>query len=129
MGGGGGGGIELGAVNTVSMLATGQILADGGRGQSIASSSIANGGGGGAGGGILMHGLNVSQTGLLSAKGGNGGAQQSSGGLNQAEAVVAAGLCLCMAMVDRLRTQALRTSPEAQLEQGPTSHSPAPRAM
>lgn len=74
MGGGGGGGIELGAVGTVSISLSGQILADGGKGQSISSSSLTPaGGGGGAGGGILVHGLHVIHNGLLSARGGNGG--------------------------------------------------------
>ncbi len=73
-GGGGGGGIELGANGTITVGATGQVLADGGDGADGIAILHVGSGGGGAGGGIMVHATNVSQHGLLSVKGGNAGA-------------------------------------------------------
>jgi hypothetical protein len=80
-GGGGGGGIELGASSTLTIAATGQVLANGGDGADGAN--LAGGSGaGGAGGGILVHATNVSHAGVLVANGGSGGpnAGRSGGG-------------------------------------------------
>lgn len=78
MGGGGGGGVELGAVGTVTISVTGQVLANGGKGTN--STNTTTGGAGGAGGGILIHGQNIAQAGILSAKGGDGGQNSGGGG-------------------------------------------------
>jgi Ca2+-binding RTX toxin-like protein len=78
LGGSGGGGIELGASNTVVIASTGQVLADGSNGRD--GFLGATGGGGGAGGNILIHATNVHNAGLLSAKGGAGGAGIHTGG-------------------------------------------------
>ena len=78
LGGAGGGGIELGAANSVIISSTGQVLANGSNGRD--GFLGATGGGGGGGGNILVHGTNVANSGLLSAKGGNGGTGIHTGG-------------------------------------------------
>jgi hypothetical protein len=77
-GGDGGGGIELGALGNILIDSSAAILVDGGEGELRAGNDA--GGGGGAGGGILIHGLDVTIHGKLSANGGNGGPHVQSGG-------------------------------------------------
>jgi uncharacterized delta-60 repeat protein len=81
VGGSGGGGIELGAANKITITSTGQVLADGGNGDTGTSVVISGtGGGGGGAGNILLHGTSIEHAGLLSAKGGNGGGGIHTGG-------------------------------------------------
>jgi hypothetical protein len=68
-GGGGGGAIGLFG-STVTIPASGQVLANGGNG-AVGGFGAS---GGGSGGGILVHGNTVNVAGLLSAAGGQGGA-------------------------------------------------------
>jgi uncharacterized delta-60 repeat protein len=79
-GGGGGGGIELGAVGVITVASGAQVLANGGEGQGIPTTSMQGAGGGGAGGGILLHATSVNQHGTLQADGGNGGGPSRNGG-------------------------------------------------
>jgi uncharacterized delta-60 repeat protein len=81
LGGSGGGGIELGAANRVIISSTGQVLANGSDGRSgNAAIFPGTGGGGGGGGNILVHAINITNSGLLSAKGGKGGDGIHTGG-------------------------------------------------
>lgn len=75
-GGGGGGGIELGAAGDVIVESTGSVLANGGDGQFV--TGVAYSGAGGSGGGILIHALNVTVNGTLSAEGGDATANAAS---------------------------------------------------
>jgi len=68
LGGGGGGAIEIGAVQGITI--GGSILANGGNGGSIVADS--SGGGGGSGGGIFIHGSSLNLTGALNTVGGAG---------------------------------------------------------
>ena len=54
-------------MGSIEITVTGQVLANGGN-SNILPFGGASGGGGGAGGGILLHGTNVTQNGLLSAR-------------------------------------------------------------
>jgi len=72
LGGGGGGAIEIGAVQGITI--GGSILANGGNGGPSVSDS--SGGGGGSGGGIFIHGSSLNLAGTFNAVGGaaDGGA-------------------------------------------------------
>lgn len=76
-GGAGGGGVEIGALGTITVTSSGSILADGSVGYLGGSGA---GGGGGGGGGILVHATNIAQNGKLSANGGDGGKPGTRGG-------------------------------------------------
>lgn len=75
-GGGGGGGIELNA-SSLTISATGSVLANGGNG---AAATAGGGSGGGAGGGILLAANTLDVTGTVHANGGAGGDGGTYGG-------------------------------------------------
>jgi hypothetical protein len=76
----GGGAVELGAANMLTLASSASILADGGAG--IASSNGTLGFGAGSGGGILLHAANVSlsPSASLAVRGGAGGNANTSAG-------------------------------------------------
>ncbi|MEX0611541.1 MAG: hypothetical protein WD229_05445, partial [Pirellulales bacterium] len=80
-GGGGGGGIEMGAVGAVSLGQGGD--ARGGIG-AVNSNTGSKSGGGGSGGGILVHGSSVVTGAALDVQGGSGGGSSSGGTFNSA---------------------------------------------
>ena len=85
--GSGGGAIELGAVQTVSI--SGMILANGSQPVTGGTQTVGPGGGG-SGGGVFLHGNSVDLSGTISASGGAGGSgRQRNGGVGSGGLVLA----------------------------------------
>ncbi len=84
--GSGGGAIELGAVQTVSI--SGMILANGSQPVTGGTQTVGPGGGG-SGGGVFLHGNSVDLSGTISASGGAGGSGRSNGGVGSGGLVLA----------------------------------------
>lgn len=74
-GGGGGGALQIAATTSISMAASGQLLAGGGAGYGATSGNFnrGGGGGGGSGGAILLEAPTVAVSGNLGVPGGKGG--------------------------------------------------------